>query len=176
MDLAGERVSRGGRGGGGGGGGGEHELDFGAAAAWAAAAYGLLYVLHLVGLAATDVLAGRTGGDSGGGGGGGGMMVPNYYVDDSLGRWDHFPGQVAHHRTSEEKKKREEGLISGTLTEMVELSYWLVKMVGDFEKESGLRGVDPGGGLFGDNAASLVKLVRYAVKFVKSFEKLKKAS
>ncbi len=135
------------------------EDALGAVTAWAILAYGVLALVRLGGDAARGLFQQV---------GGGGHQV------DPVPRWDQIPMQL------ERMDDDDDSLVSKTLTEMVEMTYWIVKLVGDFEKGSGLLmkprddGKGDQKGLFGEDAASIVKFVRYTVKFIKSFEKLSK--
>ncbi len=63
-------------------------------------------------------------------------------------------------------------VIGNTPTQVVEMIYFLLKFMGDFEKMSGIGRSAGEEVFFSDNATALLKMVRYAVKFIKSFEKI----
>ena len=83
-------------------------------------------------------------------------------------------------------------LISNNVRDMIEMSFWVLKFLGDFEKqyeknyrsgeiidrsgeeEDELGRVYSKGKIFGDNARSFIKLMRYVAKFVGTFDKYKK--
>ncbi len=64
-----------------------------------------------------------------------------------------------------------DSLVSDNLEQIVEMSYWFVKFVSDFENNLGVE-VDEDAKIFAANSASVVKYARYMTKFIKSFEKL----
>lgn len=71
------------------------------------------------------------------------------------------------------RMKKKESLVSDELGQIVEMCYWFVKFVGDFEKDFETP-VDEKLRFFGENSAAVVKFARYVIKFLRSFEKLSK--
>ena len=78
-------------------------------------------------------------------------------------------------------------MVNVEFRELVEMSYWLVKFVGQFEKEykahttqksevaevkSDAKNETRGDGLFSKNAATIISYTRFFLKFLGSFEKL----
>ena len=80
-------------------------------------------------------------------------------------------------------KKARLGLVNPRLRDVVEMAYWLIKFVGDYEKlssKSYAKEVEPkkseagggGEGLISANTRKLVAFSRYFLKYLGSFEKL----
>ena len=113
----------------------------------------------------------------------------------SEGYSHHFPiepkynGNVLQSRQDilKKSKKQKKGpfLVNIDFREVVEMSYWLVKFVGQFEKQykayisnnsdQKLKSqTGKGHGLFSKNTATLVSYARFFLKFLGSFEKLYK--
>ena len=79
-------------------------------------------------------------------------------------------------------------MVNVDFREVVEMSYWLVKFVGQFEKQyntfimktsdaelkSETKKGDTGDGLFSKNTSTLVSYARFFLKFLGSFEKIYK--
>ncbi len=68
-----------------------------------------------------------------------------------------------------------ESLVSEDLGHIVEMTYWFVKFISDFEKRYGdetkaENRID----FFGDDSAAIIKFARYFIKFIRGFEKLAK--
>lgn len=66
----------------------------------------------------------------------------------------------------------ENTLISEELAEVVELCYWMLKFVSDVEAEEALGNVPESVKALAKNTKLIIKLSRFVVKFIKSFEKL----
>merc|ERR1711982_256119 len=83
-------------------------------------------------------------------------------------------------------------LISNNVRDMIEMSFWVLKFVGDFEKqyaknyragdiidrsddeEDDIGRIYGEGKLWGANARSFIKLMRYVAKFLGTFDKYRK--
>ncbi|QQP36901.1 Uncharacterized protein FKW44_022136, partial [Caligus rogercresseyi] len=70
----------------------------------------------------------------------------------------HFPTE-----SFEEKPS----IFSNNLHNIIEMFYWFVKFIGDYEKENRRET-----GLVGRNARYIIKLGRYLLKYIKSYEKI----
>jgi len=91
-------------------------------------------------------------------------------------------------RMDKKANKKKKSLLDGKLRDVVEMAYWLVKFVGDYEKlysKTYLKDIDVKTGssadlvkeekpfsLIGPNTRSLVAFSRYFLKYLGSFEKL----
>uniref|UniRef100_A0A0K2TJ91 Uncharacterized protein n=1 Tax=Lepeophtheirus salmonis TaxID=72036 RepID=A0A0K2TJ91_LEPSM len=65
--------------------------------------------------------------------------------------------------------KEKPTLFSDNLNNLVEMFYWFVKFIGDYEKSNGKETR-----IVGKNARYIIKLGRYVLKYIKSYEKIKK--
>ena len=74
-----------------------------------------------------------------------------------------------------------EQLVGGGVRDMVELSYWVIKFIEDFEKQYGKSAAagaikegkirDTNGKLFGSQGRSILKMMRYVTKYMGTFDK-----
>ena len=110
------------------------------------------------------------------------FLVHPYYMKSTRN------GNVLRNRQDKLKKSKQSKkgpyLVNSSFREVVEMSYWLIKFVGQFEKQykthvmgksdAGLKSKDKDRNetLFSKNAAAMIFYARFLLRFLGSFEKL----
>ena len=81
-------------------------------------------------------------------------------------------GDKEEERSRRMEKEKKQVLVRESAAQFIEMAYWFIKFVGDFEKNRGGAGDSKKFHWFKKNSASIVKYARYVVKFIASYQKL----
>ena len=115
------------------------------------------------------------------------LSYPYHYYTHGVGQNDNNILQNRQDKLNKSKKsKKGPYLVNVDIREVVEMSYWLIKFVGQFEKQynkhvngkseanfkNDTDNKSTGEGLFSKNAATMISYSRFLLKFLGSFEKL----